>query len=262
MWRYIRLTLLFLKYTFMRDMTYRVDFILWSLVTVGWFVFNILFWQIIFANVDSIAGWSKGQVFVLQGFFFLLDFVIWGIFYGSLMSFPRRIHRGQLDFALTKPVNTQYLTSFHSYNLNHITNLILGISTIWYGLNLAGITPTAQDLLVAFIAFTLASVFIYAWYYSTVCLAFWIGRLHNVVYLFPSFRSFTRVPLPAYRGIIGIIFTFVVPIALVASLPSESLFGDRSYSLIVFLGIFAFISLKMSNLILKNGLKRYSSASS
>jgi ABC-2 type transport system permease protein len=246
----------------MREATYRADFFIWSVVTIGWFIFNIVFWQLLFANVDSIAGWSKGQVFVLQGFYLMLDFVIWGIFYGSLRYFPQKVHRGELDFHLTKPVNAQFLVSFNQYNLNQLTSLMLGVCLLAYGLNLDQISPSITDIIYAFIIFLIGSIFIYSGYFITVCAAFWLDRLNNIVYLFPGIRAFYRVPRPAYRGYLGIIFTFIIPATLITTLPSKTLFGQYSYQLVLYLFIFALITLKLSNWIFKRGLMQYSSANS
>ena len=260
--RYLSLTSLFFKYTLMRESAYRVDLIMWSLVTLGWFIFNITFWQLLFANIDSLGGWTKGQVFVLQGFFFLIDFLIWGIFYGSLEHIPKKINRGEIDFEVTKPINTQFLLSFNSYNLNQIVNLVMGIALIIYGFKLQGVSPEPLDILISILIFILTGVFLYGGYFTTVCIAFWFDRLGAIVYLFPGVRTFSKVPQPAYRGLVGVIVTFVFPVALIATLPSQALFGSVNYWLVLYLAIFSILSIKLSNWVFKKGLRRYSSASS
>ena len=246
----------------MREMMYKGDFVVWSLVIIGWFIFNMVFYHLLFEQIDSVAGWSKGQMFVLQGCYFLFEFLIWGIFYANFNQLPWKINRGQIDFALTKPVNPQFLLSFPSIHTNQITNLILGVITITYGLNLAGITPSLHHILLALIIIFISGIFIYSAYFITICLAFFTERLNNIAHLFPSLRDLSKVPQPAYTGWAKIAFTYAIPIVLATTLPSQALFGRPDYFLILVLLVIALISLYLSTLFFNFSLKRYSSASS
>lgn len=243
-------------------MMYKGDFVIWSLVVLGWFIFNIVFYHLLFNHIDTIAGWSKGQMFVLQGFYFLIEFMLWGIFYANLDQLPWKINRGEIDFTLTKPANTQFLLSLPSINTNQVTNLVLGITTIIYGLNLAGFNPSLPEILSALLVLIISGIFIYSAYFITVCLAFFTDRLYNIVYFFPSFRDFSKIPSPAYTGWIKVAFTYIIPIVLATTLPSQILFGQPDYSLIFILLFISLGSLFLSSKFFNFALKHYSSASS
>ena len=62
--RYLKLYVRFIKLSLIRAMIYKENFIIWSLVTIGWIILNIIFYQILYFNVDQIAGWTKPQVLI------------------------------------------------------------------------------------------------------------------------------------------------------------------------------------------------------
>lgn len=243
-------------------MVYRANFFTWSAVTLGWVVFNILFLELIFGNLDTLAGWNKGQVFILQGFIFLIDLILWGVIYNNLYDFPQKITRGTMDLELVKPVDAQFILSLKQFAMNQINSLILGIAMISYGIRVGGLHPTILDFVYAFLVFLIAAFFLYSGYFASVCTAFWFDRLSNIVYLFPQLRQFSKVPLPALRGWVRVVLVYFLPAALIASLPSQFLFGERHFDLVGVLAFLAVISFLFSRWIFAQGLKKYSSASS
>ena len=97
--RYLKLFYLFLRYNLIRTMMYKEDFMAWTMVSFGWLVFNIIFYQLIFNNVESIAGWTRNQVLLLQGFTFIFNGILWGVFWANMREIPRKINAGTLDLA-------------------------------------------------------------------------------------------------------------------------------------------------------------------
>jgi ABC-2 type transport system permease protein len=260
--KYLKLYWHFFTCTTMANLAYKADFIAWSLVTFGWFVWNMMFYQVLFTQVNQVAGWTKGQMLILQGFYYLTEFFIWGIVYANLSELPTRIANGSLDRDLSKPVNLQFLLSFREFNQNQLNSFFLGLGTIVYGMYLLHIPWTLTHILFASVMFFIACVFLYGGYFASVCIAFWFDRLHNIIYAFPGLRDLSKVPFPAYSGLVKIAFSFVIPVVLVTSIPSQFLFGQPNWYLALWLSLASLIALWLSRLMLKWGLAHYSSASS
>lgn len=260
--RYLKLYIHFFKYNIIQEAIYRGDFIAWSLVTLGWMVFTIVFYQLLFTQIDNIAGWNKHQILILQGFYFFLDAVVWGLFYQNFYDLPKKINTGNLDLELVKPINKQFLLSTKKFSLNHVNNIIVGFGIILYSLQKGNIQPDLISIIFTIIIFLIAVIFVYSSWFITICAAFWFERLENIIYLFPSFRQFAKFPLSAYQGVLKLFLTYIIPITLVTTLPSKFLIGKPDYHLLVILIGFAISSLFFSNWFFKISLKRYSSASS
>ncbi|MFC1653546.1 ABC transporter permease [Patescibacteria group bacterium] len=260
--KYLSLSLRIIKLSIMSRMSYKQEFLAWALVTTGWVAFTFIFYELLFSNVSSIAGWDKGQMYVLQGFVFLIEFLTWGFFFYSLKYLPDQIVHGEIDKDIVKPINTQYALSFRGFGIQHITSLIVGIATINYGLGLTGATISLQNIFIAFLAYVLVGIMLYALYFMSISVSFWFDKLSNLIYLIPNSLDMARVPIDAYKGIVKISLTYVIPVALASSVPTSIIFNQINWNSIIYLFFFSFGALFLSNYILKQGLKRYSSASS
>lgn len=260
--RYLKLYYHFIRYNFMQMMTYKSEFFTWSVVTVGWVIFTLIFYQLLFANIDNIAGWNKAQMLVLQGFYFIIDAILWGVFYENFYDLPYKINRGTLDLELVKPVNKQFLLSFKKLGLNQLNSLALGLVILSYGLHLGDIHPSPLNILFALSILIIAVIFLYSGWFITVCTAFWFDRLENIVYIFPSLCEFAKFPVSAYQGMAKIFLTYIIPIILVTSLPSQFLFGQPNFIFVGVLAVSAIILLVVSRFFFQFALKRYSGASS
>jgi ABC-2 type transport system permease protein len=260
--RYLKLYVMFIQYSLMKAIAYKQDFLIWASVMIGWVIINLVFYQLLYLNVDSIAGWTKGEMLTLQGFYFIFDFIIWGIFWPNMYQLPRKINTGELDFELTKPINTQFLISFKNIDLDNFTQGILGVITIIYGLRLLQITPTLTQILLSLLALMIAAVFVYAAYFITMCFAFWQGRIDNLQFLLPSVRHLWRNPDSFYRPFLHYGLMLVIPITLVTTTPTRALLNTLTIDYLIALGLMALTTLLASHFIFKFALTRYSSASS
>ncbi len=260
--RYLKLYLLFAKYAYIRAMMYKENFITWSLVTVGWFILNLLFYQFIYLNVDIIAGWQKHEVYMVLGFYFLFDFLLWGILWQNMRQIPEKINKGTLDLELTKPINQQFLLSFKHIGNDDFNSLIFGLGTIIYALRLGSIQPTLLEVILGFASVILAFIYVYSAWFTTMCAAFWFERIDNLHFLFPGLRHFWRVPQPFYKGLLRGFLTFVIPATLITTVPAQILLRKPSMLLFATLIFFAIFSLLFSSWFFKIAIKRYGSASS
>jgi ABC-2 type transport system permease protein len=243
-------------------MIYKENFIIWSLVTVGWIFLNLIFYEVIYLNVSEIAGWNKSHLLVLLGFYFIFDFFLWGVLWQNMRELPEKINQGTLDLDLVKPINTQFLLSFRRIGLDDFHSLLFGIATIIYALKSGGLYPSLTDVILAISIIFTGFIYIYAAWFSSMCIAFWFDRLSNLHLVFPGFRQFWRIPQSFYKGIIRGVLTFIIPVTLVTTLPTQFLISKPEALHVFILGFFAFLSLLFSSWFLRQALKRYTSASS
>ena len=260
--RYLNLTKLFIKYSLIRAMVYKTDFVIWSLVSFGWTIFTLLFYQLLFLKVDSIAGWTKPELLIVQGFYFIFEAILWGVFFKNFKTIPQRINNGTLDFDLMRPINTQFMLSFRFYSFDNLTNVVLGLFTIILAMKIGDFSFSFANLAISLVVAVFSLLLIYSVYFSTMCIAFWHDRFDNLQYLFPSVRDFWHYPHTFYHGIVRFLLITLTPLALVVSLPSHSFLGRQLWSLIFYLAVASIVSLILSNKIFNFAIKKYSSASS
>lgn len=67
MQRYIEIYSIMLRNSLIRELSFKANFLLWMVVEILWFCGQIVFFSIIFANVDRIGDWTKWEVVLLIG---------------------------------------------------------------------------------------------------------------------------------------------------------------------------------------------------
>ncbi|MFC1748280.1 ABC transporter permease [Pseudomonadota bacterium] len=260
--RYPKLLYLFFRYSLMRTMMYREDFITWTLVNTGWTVFTIMYYQILFLQVDTIAGWTKAQLLLLQGIFFIFESFVWGVFSDNFSQIPQKINQGTLDFDLVKPINTQFLLSFQRIGIDNFSSAFLGIFTILYSLKLGNIHPAPTHIVYAIFAIIIGLVFVYSTYFISMSISFWFDRFENLHFLYPSLREFWHNPHTFYKGALHFLLVVLTPIALITTIPTQLLLNEFPTALFFRLFLFSILSLLVSKLFFDIAIKKYSSASS
>ncbi|MEZ4309289.1 MAG: ABC-2 family transporter protein, partial [Polyangiaceae bacterium] len=84
----------------------------------------------------------------------------------------------------------------------------------------------------------------------------------NLAYMFNALFDFARWPRSVMKGALSVVFTVVLPIAVMTSFPAEALLGVLSPRAIAFaLGLSASFAIA-ARLLFKRALGHYTSASS
>jgi ABC-2 type transport system permease protein len=104
----------------------------------------------------------------------------------------------------------------------------------------------------------LAVFFLYNLWFILSTLAFYVEKLDNINDIVPSLRRAFQVPRSVYTGLASLIFTVILPIGLISSLPSEVLLGkSNSWWLIYFIGV-ALFTFGFARIFFKFAIKKYS----
>ncbi|MFQ3678717.1 MAG: ABC-2 family transporter protein, partial [Fimbriimonadaceae bacterium] len=119
MQRYLRVYRTFFLSSIARELEFRANFFAKVAQNLVWVGFAILILLVIYANTDSLAGWSRGDAMILMGTTFLLQAVL-GAFFMALMEIPEQVRRGTLDYILVRPLDSQYWVSMRKFHFEQI----------------------------------------------------------------------------------------------------------------------------------------------
>lgn len=223
----------------------------------------LLFIEAIFFNTPHLNGWQREESLLLVASFLVIQYLV-GITYGRNLLFhlARDIRNGDYDFILTKPINKLFYSSFKIIDFLDLVSL-LPVLVIWLSLlkNLAfqGLFP----LFVYFILMALGFIFQYALTLIVSTITFYqptpisLGRFFNSL-----IRGTARLPIDIFPNFLRWWLTFIIPLALIATLPVKFLTKGLSvFELLYFTG-FTLLFLWFSTKVWYYGLKKYTSASS
>lgn len=233
---YLNVFLTFAKNSLVRDMMFRANFVIEAFSSLSWALMNVGFYWLIFEHTTSIGretGWGKYEFFVFMGTTWIVNSIVQTFFMPNSEEFSELIRTGGLDFAMLKPIDTQFLISFRKVSWSSLANLFLGIVLIVISLvhlvdraeNPWHFEPSILLLYPLYIACGAAIL-----YSLMICLAatsVWLGRNQTLYDFWFYITNFSRYPMEIYsRGWgfpLWLVFTFVIPVLVVVNVPARLL---------------------------------------
>ncbi|MEM8885690.1 MAG: ABC-2 family transporter protein [Planctomycetota bacterium] len=262
MWRYIRLYGYFLRFSFSRAMEFRIDFFFRIGMDILWNATYLTFFTVLFLHTGMLGGWNYDQVLVFAGTLFVTDALNMTIFANNFWWFPVFVNKGDLDYHLVRPVSSLYFLSLRDFAANSFVNLLIAIGILTWALLRypeplgAGSIGLFVALigLGAFINYTLGMIFLLP--------VFWLHNAEGGRNLFWSLGQTTGRPHRIYTGAVFRVLTTILPFALIASYPVDSLFGGAPAATLMHMAAVAVCLFLVLNIFWRRALRAYSSASS
>lgn len=242
----------------MRTLEVRADFYFWAIVSTIWTIFNTLFFVLITNVAGEIGGWNIHEIYLLLGVFNIADAFIWSFFYHNMTRYTQAIFNGELNNYLLKPINTQFLVMTYSNNYTNIFRFFIGIGMVLWSLQVMNIVPSILQIGLFLVTLLLSLICLYfTWFILSTC-AFYFEKLDNINEIFPNLRRMLQVPRTIYPGFLAVILQYVIPLALITSLPTEVLLGRDVMNLIVYFFFFTLCIMYASHIIFQYSVKKYS----
>lgn len=243
--------------SFMQLLEYRGNFFFWSTVSLMWTVFNIFFFAVITRVSGNIGGWTLPEMFLLLGVFTIFDTMTWSFFWHNMTEYSRAVFSGKLNEQLVRPVDTQILLMVAHGSYTSVFRFFAGLYIIVKALHDLQLHPSVGQILGFAATLLLAFTFVYFLWFILSTLSFWVEKLDNINEIIPTFRRVWQVPRTIYQGIASTIFTVLLPLGLVTSLPSEILLGRPNWSLIGYLAVFTLGTVIVSRLFFRWSIIKY-----
>jgi len=274
---YLRVFLTFLRNSLVRDMMFPANFIIESISSIGWVAMNLALYILIFkytnqlgASGDSGGAWDKYQFFVFLATTLLVNNVVQMFFMPNAEEFSELIRTGNLDFALLKPIDTQFLISLQKTDWSSVANLAVGVLLLGYAVpRLDGFTPSLLAFALYPLYIVLGVLIMYSVMIGLAATSVWLGRNQSLYDFWFYITNFARYPMEIYDGPIGgwlrWTLTFVIPVLVVVNVPARMMAKPLrpEYAYLAVFAIFATAaSLAASRWVFQRSLSSYRSASS
>lgn len=241
---------------------YRLDFVLDAVVEVVWALSATVPLFVVYGAKTSVAGWTFPEALLVVAAFTMLQGVIEGAINPSLSTVIEQVRKGTLDFVLLKPKDAQFLVSTSRFSPWKCANVITAAVLFAVALSRIERRPTAFDVGAALLLFGCAVMILYSITVLTVSASFFVVRVDNLTYLFSSVFDVARWPSSVFRGVVHLIFTFVLPFALMTTYPAQALLGRLVPSVLLSSLMAAVLFVVVSRGVFRFSIRHYSSASS
>jgi len=284
---YLAVFLTFARNSLVRDMTFRLNFLIECASSVTWTAMNLGFYLLIFQHTNQIGadtGWGKWEFFAFLATTMIVNSIVQAFFMPNCEDVSELIRTGGLDFALLKPIDTQFLISLEKVDWSSLANFAAGV--ILLVVSLGVMTSRAADPLVLspmtvalYVFYVLCGVAIlYSLMISLSATSIWLGQNRSLYDFWFYITNFSRYPMEIYDGRWGRplrwAFTYLIPVLVVVNVPAQIIArpvapsGSTSVAAATVwpLAAFALVatagSLAASRWIFQAALRNYRSASS
>lgn len=259
--RYLRLAAIFAGASISAQLEYRANFLIsliTSLLTAGGSLLGLL---VVSGDGQPIGGWSYREAAVVVGLFTLVQGVVGAFLRPNLNKIAEAVRLGTMDFTLLKPIDAQFIVSTRNISLFQAIDVLLGLGIVaWAGAGLPGLTPAG--VLVGALLMLAGLLIVYAIWFMLSATAFWFVKVENLTDLFNGLFRAGQFPVSAYPGWVRLLFTFVVPVAFVTTVPAEALIGRFQPLSALAALLAASLLLLAARLLWRLALASYTSASS
>lgn len=219
--RYLQIYLLLLRNSLIREMNFKANFLLWTLVELLWFSGQILFIDTLFRHTNTIGDWTRWHLVALVGTHQLIAQLFQAIFYINLSNLPELVRTGKLDLLLTQPIDAQFAVSTRQFGPDNIINASLGLLITVYALHHLHIRPSpAHAVVYALLVLTGVSVH-YSVMFSLSTLSIWMTRAQGLVFAYFNLFNVGRYPDSVFKGSFRRVLGLIPPVILVATVPAR-----------------------------------------
>lgn len=261
--KYLKITWIIFKNAYIRDSKIPGTIFSKTLFNLSEIAVTIIFFDVIFSNTPTLAGWNFYQVLFLYAFAKVIISINNGWARGGLNTFATElVRRGDYDFYLTKPVNPMILVSISKPRIYQFIAVIFETGLALYALIAGHISIGFSNLLWFLVLAVLGLVLYYFLSVLTVVPTFWFVRLWSLQDLIGRLNQVMRYPAGVFPSFIRFILMSVFPLIAISYLPVEALFNQVKIEYIIYVVLITFFFGFLTNFIWQLGQKRYSSASS
>ena len=223
--RYLRLLGIQLRASAALTLQYRVEFLVSGLLSVFWTGLSLVPLLVLFGARTQVAGWSFDETLVVMGFFALVKGVLEGAVNPSLTAVVEHIRKGTLDFVLLKPADAQFLVSTARFEPWRVVDVLGGLVLMGAAFHRMGRVPAAGAVALSLAVLASATVILYSLWILVVSAAFFVVKVDNLSFLFLSLYDAARWPSDVFPAALRAVFTFVIPLAVLTTIPAQALLG-------------------------------------
>jgi viologen exporter family transport system permease protein len=259
--RYAKVLWLFWSTSLASELEYRLNFLLAVLSSLGHLAGNLFGLSLFYTGSGSLGGWPFHQALLVMGLFTMLQGMSRVLLTPNLARIIEHVRTGTLDFVLLKPIDTQFWLSTRRISPWGVPDVLFGAGMVVYAAERLALPP--QRLLLAAGPFLLSAVIQYSLWFLLASIAIWYVKVHNLTEVLNGLLAAGRYPIDALpAGAYRFVFTFVVPVALLTTVPARVALGQDAGRWLLYSALFAAGAFVFSRAFWRYALRYYTSASS
>lgn len=258
--RYIRIVMYYVKMCIMREMMFRVNFIVRFLTDLSWLLGSLMLLKVLTSQYKTIAGWDSNTLYILFGTHYIINYLMTAFLLINGLILSGNINGGGLDQVLLKPLPSVFAVSFQIVDLSGMVQVLMGVVMVLWGCKTSACTVTLLVFMVYIVQIICGVMILYGMFFSLMYSAFWFKRTQGIESIHYSTYDFRSFPAEVFPPKVRFVFTILIPLTVVANPAAKTLVDGVTINGLGLSLIEAAIWVCISCFILSRGLRRYRGA--
>jgi len=233
------------------------------LSTVAFTITYLVFISVIFANVHTLAGFTRDQMLFLLLVVQVNFYLMWSWAFNNAQRLVDDVNRGNFDLLLTKPLPALFYSSVRNISLlQFVRDGLPAILFVIFAIQWQHLTFQPLAVLAGLLLIVAGQIATQSFLLLFALPVFWYGQSSDLLNLsYPLMDA--DMPYTGIQPNLRVVLTLVVPALASASLPVAVMLGkfDMISGLGLGFGAAALLSV-IKMVIWKSALRHYTSASS
>lgn len=226
--KHISLYIFFAKMTIREELVLRASFITGIIGQWLYYGATIFSLYIIVSGFETLGGWNNFEVMTFFALSMLSYALAATVFFTPCRNLTTRVHTGEFDEALTKPIDPLWYEVSRGFNFGYIGHMILCLVILWISLPQTQFVFSLWNFLLLIIMLVGATLMQAALLlFSSIFSFFTVGDNPLVTLFTVSMRRFVEYPISIYNMTIQVILTFVLPYAFLNFYPIGIILGKE-----------------------------------
>jgi ABC-2 type transport system permease protein len=258
---FLRLFYTYFRIGAMNELQYRVNFFVQLFQSALALIIGLVGLALVFNYTTELGGWTRSELLAVMGVFILMGGIIRTFIQPNMERLMADVQEGTLDYALTKPADSQVIISVREVRIWQSVDVLVGAIVMIVALVRAGARLDIAQALAFAATLLMGAVIIYCFWLMLTTGAFWLVRMDQIVELFQGVYQAGRWPVGIYPQWLRLLLTFLVPVAFAVTVPSSALVGRLNAQTLVLTAVLTVALLLASRWFWKTGLRNYAGAS-
>ncbi len=259
---YLRLIGGQLRMSVLAALQYRLGFWTEGVLGVVWSGLGMAPLLVAVEHLETVEGWNAWELVLLTGCVTLMSGLFSALLQPALIASMEHIRKGTLDYVLLRPADALVLCLITAFAPWRLVEASGGLAMIVLAFVKLGRVPAALDVLAALGIGLAGLVALYALGVMVLCASVRAVQLQNLTFLMEALLDFARWPAQVFRGFLRMVFTFVIPLAVMTTYPSEALLGRLAGGTVLTAIATSVALMVVARVLWTRSLRGYSSASS
>lgn len=251
-----------LNYAVKREFEFKFNLVFFLIFNIIWILTSLVGISLVFKAAGTIAGWTRPQAMLLVLVYYITGSVIKALVIPGANQLAQLVRTGGFDFYLLRPVDPQLLVSLTKMYPNQLARLLMITVVLPWYLEKMGLAVNFGSWILFAILIILAVTAFYNLYFIIASLSFWLQNIFNLNDLFAEILDVGKRTTDIFSGIAGGAVLFVIPVGLIATLPTKVLMGTAGWEILPWLLISNLLLFFASRKFFHFAISFYSSASS